>query len=182
MPSGRRRFTLAHELGHHLLSDAYSTDYLDEGAGTAEGIINVFAAYFLMPRRSMLASWRNLTGADNPRDAAIQIAARYRVSWSAACSHLLNLGLIDDRTRRVFSADPPRRVDYLELGVTLVEELVPTWLPPAYIAAVIRLYRRNKISGERAVDLLFGTLMESDLPTPREIPLEALRADVPYDQ
>jgi Zn-dependent peptidase ImmA (M78 family) len=182
MPSGRRRFTLAHELGHHLLSDAYSTDHLDEGAGTLEGLINAFAVYLLMPRHSVAAFWRDRNGEQDQRAAAIQIAARYRVSWTAACSHLHNLGLIDDRTRRVLTADPPRHVDYLELGVTFVEELTPPWLPPVYASAVIRLYRRNKITSGRAVELLHETLAESDLPTPYEIPLDALRVDVPADQ
>ncbi len=182
MPSGRRRFTLAHELGHHLLLDAYSTDYLDEGVGTLEGLINAFAAYLLMPRRSIVAFWRDRNGDQDQRTAAIQIAARYRVSWTAACSHLHNLGLVDDRTRMILTADPPRRVDYLELGLTFVEELEPPWLAPGYVSAVIRLYRRSKISSDRALELLYGTLEESDLPAPHEIPLDALRADVSANQ
>jgi Zn-dependent peptidase ImmA (M78 family)/DNA-binding XRE family transcriptional regulator len=182
MPSGRRRFTLAHELGHHLLLDAYSTDYLDEGAGTLEGLINAFAAYLLMPRHSVVAFWREHDGDQDRRTAAIQIAARYRVSWTAACSHLHNVGLVDDRTRMILTADPPRRVDYMELGVAFVEELEPPWLAPGYVSAVIRLYRRNKISSDRALELLYGTLVESDLPAPHEVPLDALRADVSANQ
>jgi Zn-dependent peptidase ImmA (M78 family)/DNA-binding XRE family transcriptional regulator len=182
MPSGRRRFTLAHELGHHLLSDAYSTDYLDEGAGTLEGLINAFAAYLLMPRPSVAAFWRDRNGDEDQRAAAIQIAAQYRVSWSAACSHLYNLSLIDDRTRRVLAAAPPRRFDYMELGLTVAEELVPPWLPPDYVSAVTRLYRRNKISSDRGLELLYETLEESELPVPHEIPLDALRADVTTDR
>jgi Zn-dependent peptidase ImmA (M78 family)/transcriptional regulator with XRE-family HTH domain len=182
MPSGRRRFTLAHELGHHLLSDAYSTDYLDEGAGSLEGLLNAFAAYLLMPRHSVVAFWRNRDGVHDQRTAAIHIAARYRVSWTAACSHLHNLELVDDRTRMLLAADPPRRADYLELGLSFVEELEPPWLAPAYKSAVIRLYRRNKISSDRALELLHGTLVESDLPAPHEVPLDALRPDVSGDQ
>jgi Zn-dependent peptidase ImmA (M78 family)/DNA-binding XRE family transcriptional regulator len=182
MPSGRRRFTLAHELGHHLLLDAYSTDYLDEGAGTLEGLMNAFAAYLLMPRRSIVAFWREHNGDQDRRTATIQIAARYRVSWTAACSHLHNLDLVDDRTRMILTADPPRRVDYMELGVAFVEELEPPWLAPGYVSAVIRLYRRNKISSDRALELLYGTLVEADLPAPHEVPLDALRADVPANQ
>jgi transcriptional regulator with XRE-family HTH domain len=182
MPSGRRRFTLAHELGHHLLQDAYSTDYLDEGAGTVEGLINAFAAYLLMPRQSVAAFWRDHDGGQEHRSVAIHIAARYRVSWTAACSHLHNLGLVDDRTRMILTSDPPRRADYLELGLTLVEELEPPWLGPAYMSAVIRLFRRNKISSGRVLELLYDTIDEGDLPPPHEIPIDALRIDVPADQ
>jgi Zn-dependent peptidase ImmA (M78 family)/DNA-binding XRE family transcriptional regulator len=177
--SGRRRFTLAHELGHHILSDAYSTDYLDEGSGTMEQLINAFAAYLLMPRNSIHAEWQRLQGDQDARTAAIEIAAHFRVSWTAVCSHLRNLSLIDDRARSVLTANPPRRADYLELGKALVEELAPPWLPPSYVAAAIRLYRRNKVSAERTLDLLSGTLVDTDLPRPREIPLDALRADIP---
>jgi Zn-dependent peptidase ImmA (M78 family)/DNA-binding XRE family transcriptional regulator len=182
MQSGRRRFTLAHELGHHLLSDAYSTDYLDEAGATIEGLINAFAAYLLMPRHSVAAFWRDRNGGRDPRAAAIQLAALYRVSWTAACSHLHNLGLVDDRTRTALTADPPRRIDYLELGWAFVEELAPPWLAPGYVSAVMRLYRRHKISAERALALLYGTLVNGDLPGQHEIPLDGLRPDVSADQ
>jgi Zn-dependent peptidase ImmA (M78 family)/DNA-binding XRE family transcriptional regulator len=180
--SGRRRFTLAHELGHHLISDAYSTDHLDEGAGTVESLINAFAAYLLMPRHSVAAMWRDSSGGQDRRAVAIRMAAEYRVSWTAACSHLRNLDLIDDRTRRVLTADRPVAADYLELRVTIVDELAPPWLPPGYASAAIRLYRRNKISAGRTLELLHGSLAEGDLPAPYEIPLDALRADVQIDR
>ncbi len=182
MPSGRRRFTLAHELGHHFLSDAYSTDYLDEGTGTIEGLINAFAAYLLMPRDGATKFWRSHNGEQDPRVAMIELAAHYRLSWSAACSQAHNLGLIDDRLRAVLAADPPRRADYLELGAAFVEELLPPWLPPDYQTAVIKLYRRNKISRERTLDLLHETLEDADLPAPYEIPIDALRSDLARDR
>jgi hypothetical protein len=81
----------------------------------------------------------------------------------------------------ILAADPPRRGDYHELGLRIVEELVPIWLPPGYESAVIGLYRRHKVSSDRALNLLYGTLTADDLPPPHEIPLDAFRADVSID-
>jgi Zn-dependent peptidase ImmA (M78 family) len=90
--SGRRRYSLAHELGHHLVGDAYEpTARL---AGTeGESMLNAFAAY-LMPRPAVVSVWNEFSGAP-ARRVAIAIAARFSVSWTAACNHLRNLGLID---------------------------------------------------------------------------------------
>lgn len=46
---GRRRFSLAHELGHHLTGDAYEPSPR-LGASDTERMFNAFAAYLLMPR------------------------------------------------------------------------------------------------------------------------------------
>jgi len=181
MPTGRRRFTLAHEIGHHVLADAHSTDYalLDEITQRREQLINIFAIHLLMPRQSVLQLWRERGGVEDPRGAAICLAAEYRVSWTAACAHLKNLGFIDESTRQRLLAYPPGRADYLERSLFIVEELSPPSLPPGYISAVIKAYRRHKITSGRAVELLYGTLSEDDLPAPHEVPLDALEAELP---
>jgi len=53
---GRRRFNLAHELGHHLVKDAYEPAPR-LGAADPERMLNAFAAYLLMPRASVRAVW-----------------------------------------------------------------------------------------------------------------------------
>lgn len=56
--AGRRRFTLAHELGHHVFADEYATDWaLAESRDEREKRINVFAIHFLMPRASITNDW-----------------------------------------------------------------------------------------------------------------------------
>ena len=51
-------------------------------------------------------------------------------------------------------------------------------VPPGYAAAVIRALRRTKIGPTRAIELLHGTLHECDLPPERQLPLEAMTAEL----
>ena len=84
-PLGRRRFTLAHEIGHHVFQDEYAIDQdLDTGA---ERLINAFAIHLLLPRSALRRRWGALGGPDDHRRAAIVIAAESRVSWTALCGH-----------------------------------------------------------------------------------------------
>jgi len=173
---GRRRFNLAHELGHHLLADEYTTDF---GLGTSptdrEALINAFAIHLLMPRSATQARWAELsTEWDDPRHRLIVLAAEYRVSWSAAVSHAVTLELISRNDYDSLRTQHPTAGDYLELGIRFTEELRPTALAPAFAQATVRAYRRNVISADRAIELLRRTITVDDLPTPHEIPIDAL--------
>jgi Zn-dependent peptidase ImmA (M78 family)/transcriptional regulator with XRE-family HTH domain len=176
---GRRRFNLAHELGHHLLADEYTADF---GLGTAradrEALINAFGVHFLMPRASFQARWTGLSEQWNdPRRRLVVLAAEFRVSWSAAVSHALTLELISRTEFEVLKVRRPSPGDYLEVGARFDEELRPEALPPAYSQAAVRAYRRGVISGHRAIELLRRTVTIEDLPRPHEMPIEALAAE-----
>lgn len=173
---GRRRFNLAHELGHHLLADEYTTDF---GLGTSptdrEVLINAFAIHFLMRRLSTRSRWAELSAEwEDIRHRLVVLAAEYRVSWSAAVSHAVTLGLISRGDFEVLRAQRPATGDYLEVGARFTEELRPIALSPAFAQAAVRAYRRGVISSDRAVELLRQTVTSEDLPAPHEIPLEAL--------
>jgi Zn-dependent peptidase ImmA (M78 family) len=73
---GRRRFSLAHELGHHLTGDAYEPAPR-LGSSDAERMFNAFAAYLLMPRTSVLEIWDEFSG-KSTRLAAIAVSVRFR--------------------------------------------------------------------------------------------------------
>jgi Zn-dependent peptidase ImmA (M78 family)/transcriptional regulator with XRE-family HTH domain len=166
--AGRRRFNLAHELGHHLLADEYTADF---GIGTAradrEALINAFAIHFLMPRTSVHQRWEELSALwDDPRSRLVILAAEYRVSWSAAASHALNLELISRRDYGLLETRRPTPADYYETGVRFEEELQPVALAPAYSSAAIRAFRRGLISADRTIELLRRTVMTDDLPRP----------------
>ena len=99
---GRRRMSLAHELGHWLFGDAY-----DSGATDAERMINSFAIHFLAPRAGITPMWGDCR-TDSLRDRAIRIAGAYRISWSASVLQLRHLDLITDDQYRAFSNETPR--------------------------------------------------------------------------
>jgi Zn-dependent peptidase ImmA (M78 family)/transcriptional regulator with XRE-family HTH domain len=161
---GRRRYSLAHELGHHLVGDAYEPSA--RLAGTeGESMLNAFAAYLLMPRPAVVGLWNEFSGAP-ARRAAIAVAARFSVSWTAACNHLRNLDLIDSREREALVESNLVKGELFEFGERFTVELEPPSVPPVYAGAVVAAYRRKRLTSERAVELLHGTLTESELPEP----------------
>jgi Zn-dependent peptidase ImmA (M78 family)/DNA-binding XRE family transcriptional regulator len=177
--SGRRRFTLAHEIGHHVLQDEFSSDWdILAGAAARERLINAFAAHFLLPRRAAEAAWRDLNGTSEPWAAALQIGARFGLSWTALALHLRNVGLIDQPGHDGLLARAPRAADYMERELSIREDLRAPSIPPRYAAAVIKAYRTQRVNAQRAVELLFGTLRADELPAMDTVPLEALRSEL----
>jgi Zn-dependent peptidase ImmA (M78 family)/transcriptional regulator with XRE-family HTH domain len=173
---GRRRFSLAHELGHHLTGDAYEPSPR-LGASDAERMFNAFATYLLMPRSSVLGIWDEFS-AQSLRLAAIGVAVRFSVSWTAACNQLRNLGLIDSRERERLVGDDLRRGELFEFGERFAVELDPPSVPRAYARAVVGGYRRGQLTAARTVELLHHSVGEADLPEPAAMSLDELRGEL----
>lgn len=174
-PSGRRRFTLAHELGHHLFADAYATDWvLWESGAEPERLINAFAVHLLLPASAVHRRWRELDGRRDARSAAITLGVEYRSSWSSLCLHLRNCGVVDQKERGRLLAAPPRRAEYLELSRFPVEELQPPAVAPGFAKAVLAGYRSTRLGTTRTVELLRGTVTAEDLPDLRSLPMSSL--------
>ncbi len=172
---GRRRFSLAHELGHHLTGDAYEPSPR-LGTSDTERMFNAFAAHLLMPRSSVLNIWNEFT-ARSPRLAAIAVAVRFSVSWTAACNQLRDLGLIDSRNRERLLGDDLRRGELFELGERFTTELDPPSVPSAYARAVISAYRKGQLTAARTVELLHRSVGEDDLPEPDAMSLDELSGE-----
>jgi Zn-dependent peptidase ImmA (M78 family)/transcriptional regulator with XRE-family HTH domain len=173
---GRRRFSLAHELGHHLTGDAYEPSPR-LGASDTERMFNAFAAHLLMPRSSVLSVWDEFS-ARSPRLAAIAVAVRFSVSWTAACNQLKNLGLIDSRERERLLGDDLRRGELFEFGERFAVELEPPSVPAAYARAVVSAYRKRQLTAAKTVELLHHSVGEADLPEPDAMPLDELRREL----
>ena len=176
LDAGRRRFSLAHELGHHVVGDAYEPEPRLSAPDT-ERMLNVFAAHFLMPRSAVQNTWDEFRNR-SARLAATAIAVRFRVSWSAACNQLRDLGIIDARERGLLVEDDLRKGEMLELGERWVPELEPPSVPPGYAQAVVNAYRARRVTRVRTVELLHGTVTESELPAIEETTLERLRREL----
>jgi len=175
--AGRRRFTLVHELGHHLFADDYSPEWIVGADGDdRERLINAFVIHFLMPREAVLARWQDRDGRRDPRLAAIALGAEFGVSWTAVLGHLCNLELMDARTRERLERERPTKADYLEGGVSLREELMPPAIGPRFAQAVVRGYKRHRLSSRRALELLQDTVTTADLPLEDKVPRESMRA------
>lgn len=172
---GRRRFSLAHELGHHLTGDAYEPSPR-LGASDTERMFNAFAAYLLMPRSSVLHIWDEFS-AQSHRRAAVAVAVRFSVSWTVACNQLRNLDLIDSRERERLLENELRRGELFEFGERFVVELDPPSVPPNYARAVVGAYRKGQLTAARTVELLHHSVGEADLPEPDAMSLDQLRSE-----
>jgi Zn-dependent peptidase ImmA (M78 family) len=109
-PPARKRFTVAHELGHLMLHKGRAVwvdrlvrvDFRDPDSATAtrpeEIQANTFAAELLMPRRQLIAdaTARIRKEVDRDLDEFLRwLARRYGVSQQAMGYRLVNLGIID---------------------------------------------------------------------------------------
>ncbi|UQS23197.1 XRE family transcriptional regulator [Amycolatopsis thermalba] len=163
---GRRRATAAHELGHLVLGDEYSTDLgVAASREERERAIGAFAAELLLPVAVITDGW--------PRDESvareylIELAARYRTSWSTALRQAQHAKVIDGSTARRWRT--PTRAEILEaLGWAPQPGLTSVTVPPTFAHAVIQAWRFDKITSNRAVELLHGQITIEDLPLRNE--------------
>lgn len=166
LDSGRRRMTLAHELGHWLCGDAYDA----MASGECEKMLFSFAIHFLAPRSGVTRVWFDHRDWSN-RDRALVVAATYHLSWSAAVSQLRNLDLIDWREHETLLHQEPRTGDYVHLKLTWAREPKSPYLSPGFGAACIEGYTSGQLTAARTVELLRGTMTRDELP---ERPIRSL--------
>ncbi len=159
---GRRRMSLAHELGHWLFGDAYDAAAID-----AERMINSFAAHLLAPRSGITQLWRDHR-ADSARDRTIRVAGAYKLSWSAVILHLRNLGLVSDHEYRSMEGRNPVAGEFAKLAIIRdSDELRAPSVSPTLTAAIVDAYVDRRMTAARAVELLRGGLAEDELPPQR---------------
>lgn len=177
--SGRKRFTIAHELGHHILADQYSMEWVVSADSTErEKIISAFAIHFLLPRLAVAERWDRLRGHADPRDATIRLATEFSLSWSAVCAQLYRLAYLTRAQYDLLLPQTPTSVDFIERELVIHNDVQAPAVPPGYAAAVIRALKKGKIGPTRALELLHGTIREIDLPAEKSLPLEAMVADL----
>jgi transcriptional regulator with XRE-family HTH domain/Zn-dependent peptidase ImmA (M78 family) len=157
--SGRRRMTLAHELGHWLCGDAYDIASGDD----SEKMINSFAIHFLAPRSGVARVWSEHREWNN-WDRALAVGATYRLSWSATIGQLRNLGLITQDEFRVFSEREPRGGDYIRLELSWEKEPKSPHVSSGFAAACVEGYTTGRLTASRTIELLRGTMTRDDLP------------------
>ena len=172
---GRRRLTLAHELGHYVFADEYSIDFdIFSAPSRTECLIDRFARAVLLPARTLAGRW----GGDSTRTDAVRIASEFRVDMSTLARRLDELSLASPEETAVVRATRTRRADIVELELVVAPELDPPALPDIYVKAVLNAYRSDEISAARALGLLLDTWAEEDLPDLPPIPAEAIASFV----
>ena len=164
---GRRRLALAHELGHYLIADEYTVDWR---VGTwpntqrTEWLIDVFARALLLPADSLRQRWIELTSRESVRDAAVRVGSEFRVDMATLAGRLSELQLAKGEELSPVRAATTTRADIIEYDLVVAHDLAGTTLPRRYEKAVLGLYRSERISAERTIELLHGTVDEAALP------------------
>lgn len=108
---GRQRFTAAHELCHFLLGDGdrVIVDERLSGRSRVEMRANAFAAYFLMPAKSVR---RYLRERSVDEEVAVELQYTFGVSLDALLWHLVNLDLLSDYQREHIYALGPKALAF----------------------------------------------------------------------
>lgn len=172
MKVGRRRLALAHEIGHYLIADEYSVDWRVASSAvhesSLESRLDRFARALLLPQSALAQRWESVVDAESARVQALKLASEFRVDMATLARRLLELGLVDEGRAQQVRRTRTKQADIIELNLLVpVEELENTSVPSSFAAAVLRLVRDERISRERALQLLQGTFDDEDLPEPR---------------
>ncbi|MEV1011314.1 helix-turn-helix domain-containing protein [Streptomyces sp. NPDC049881] len=165
---GRRRLAAAHELGHYLLADQFSLDWR-VAASEAEGIearLDGFARALLLPGDDLRARWEEWLNVPDEgwRDAAVRAASHYGVDMATLARRLVEVGLVDGERGRSIRQVHTKQADIVEKNLVVRDELAPVALPRPYEQAVLKLYRHEVVTADRAVGLLRGTFDHDALP------------------
>ena len=170
---GRRRLTAAHEIGHYVFADEYSTHWnvLDHSAPRTEGLIDRFARALLLPSDALAGRWR---GGEETRTDAVLIGHDFRVDMSTLAQRLNDLELAPLAGVGAVRATRTRKADIVEHNLFVPTDLDPPVLPTPYVKAVLKAYRSEGISTARALEFLLYTWEEDDLPELPMLPKEAI--------
>jgi Zn-dependent peptidase ImmA (M78 family) len=147
----RQRFTLAHELGHHVLEAP--------GGAKGEKVMQWFAGAFLMPAEIL---WREV---GKHRDALsmgelVELKMLFKVSIQAITYRLKDLGIIAESVFKGLFEEYKRRgwrdAPYPEPGV------IPPEKPERFTRLCYRAVSEGAISEAKAAELLGITVRELD--------------------
>jgi Zn-dependent peptidase ImmA (M78 family)/DNA-binding XRE family transcriptional regulator len=176
--TGRRRLAIAHEVGHYVFADGYTVDWRiaeqDDDAAW-ESRLDRFARALLLPERGLRAAWADAVERHGDlRPAAVVVASRFRVDMSTLSRRLAELQLAPrEETDRV-RAMRTTKADIVELSLVVADEATAPGLPRPYAESILRLYRQEMISAERAIGLLLDTWTEDELPELPSLPESAI--------
>lgn len=164
---GKRRLTLAHEIGHYVIADEYTVDpsVLLHGSGDRESLIDRFARALLCPDGTTRTYWdQQVEAYGELRAAALKSASHWRIDFGTLARRLLDLEMVDEAQAQEVRSVRAVKADYVELNLHVPGDMEKISLPRAYEVVVLGLFRAETISAPRARALLLGAYDEADLP------------------
>ncbi|GAA4958623.1 XRE family transcriptional regulator [Streptomonospora halophila] len=161
---GRRRSTGAHELGHMVLGDEFSSDLgVHASREERERAVEAFAAEFLLPG-GCVSPVGEEADEEARREALVRVSATYRVSWTLAVTQLRRTGGVGWDEARRLRACTPTDVEFRDaLGWKPQPDLASVRVPPRYASAVVAALRAAAITPARAVEMMRGQVTTEEL-------------------
>lgn len=154
----RQRFTVAHEIAHHLMRDGDPL-WVDEqlfGQGVKEIRANAFAAHFLMPQAGIERIVQRYEKI-GPR-VILELQYVFGVSLEALLWHLKNIGHISERSRQMYQAMGAKslsfRYGYLSEWQIAEEQRDIVRPPSRLLRRAVHAYGAGLIGIERLGELL----------------------------
>lgn len=164
---GRRRLAAAHELGHFLVCDDYSVDWdVTAGGQPTEALLDRFARAFLAPEQGLRKLWAEKLS-EGLRTASVIAASAFRIDMATLARRLTDLEMVDASEAGEIRQVRTTGSDMIEHDLQAHDDMAGTSQPRGYQQAVLQLMRQEIITADRALDLLWDTLDEADLPEPR---------------
>lgn len=163
---GRRRATAAHELGHVLLGDEYSTDIgVHASKQEREAVVDAFASEFLLPTAVL-----ELHSAGLQRPDLVELAARYKVSWSLAIRQAVHAEAISERDAKDWAGGSPTHAEFMDaLGWAPQPDLERVFISPVVAHAIMEAYKQGLITANRAIEMMRGQVKRGQLPEADEV-------------
>jgi Zn-dependent peptidase ImmA (M78 family)/transcriptional regulator with XRE-family HTH domain len=164
---GRRRLALAHELGHYLVKDDYSIDWRVAdyaNSDRTEVLLDRFARAFLAPRQAFATYWTRVSEDHDTRTSAVLAGSHFFIDMSTIARRLSELNLADSDVINIVRATRTTKADIVSHGLNPSYELDGITVPTNVAQSVLSQYRKERISAERALELLYGTFEREDLP------------------
>jgi Zn-dependent peptidase ImmA (M78 family) len=130
-PSGRRRFTAGHELGHHVFGHGTRLDELvaEDRAGAfspEEYLADCFSAFLQMPKLAVLKAFKS-RGLDISQPSPLdvyRVASFFGVGYTSLLTHLaVTLGILRSDAARQLAKASPKAIRTEVLGMDWDGEL-----------------------------------------------------------
>jgi Zn-dependent peptidase ImmA (M78 family)/DNA-binding XRE family transcriptional regulator len=172
---GRRRLALAHELGHYFVRDDYAVDWRvaeHSSSDKTEVLLDRFARAFLLPAPALGARWKQALDLHSVRTAAVITASHFNVDMSTLARRLVETNFASHDESNAIRGVKTLKADIVEHDLKVTYEMAGRSVSVAYAKSVLRMYSAERISAERALDVLFGAFAGEDLP-----PLQEPHAD-----
>jgi len=147
-PSGRRRYTCAHELGHHLFKHQVSVDELveekrDRRTNPREFLVDLFAGYLLMPKLAILraAREREIDFSRPTAEDIYRLSSYFGVGYGTLLTHASrSIRVLDEGSADRLARVTPQSIREKLLGFETSRDLViadTAWGPSRPLDAVV---------------------------------------------